>query len=136
MITLADIELINTKVNQYPYKRDPERYFMPDFWERIDDEGGDCEDGALEKRHRLLLIGVPKKDLRIITAFVEPAAAPLKRDRYHAILGVEWQGVTKIADIRYPYLMDLDQLPYELHKIQIPCTPHFEWAKGADRSFA
>lgn len=136
-ITLADVQLINSKINLLPYKADAARYFTPEWWCEIDEGGGDCDDYAVAKLRKLLAAGMSISALRFATAFVEPSFAPEKKDRYHAVL---------LADLDQTYVLDnrqtllrtperAEKAGYEFHKIQIAGAQDWEWAKGADRSF-
>lgn len=129
------LQLVNTKVNLLPYKSDAERYFTPEWWTEITDEGGDCEDYAIAKYRRLLADGVPAESMRFATCFVEPRAAQYKKDRYHAVLFVDHNEQTYVLDNRYSHPMEFQMLPYEFHKLQVAGTPQWEWANNADRSF-
>jgi len=133
-VSCDDLRLVQTKVNMLPYKADAVRFGTPEFWAAITAEGGDCEDFAIEKYHRLLLAGMLHSALRFATCFVEPSAAPEKRDRYHCVLLVDHGGQTWVLDNRYPLPMEHGLLPYEWHKIQIAGTQRWEWAENADRS--
>lgn len=136
-LTATDLRIVNAKVNLLPYKADAETFGTPEFWERVcDAEAGDCEDYALEKYHRLLLIGAKPEQMRFATCFVEPAAAAEKKDRYHCVLLFDLDGTTYVLDNRYPHPMEHNFLPYEWHKLQIAGTQQWEWAQDADRGIA
>lgn len=60
-----DLVDVNHEVNRLPYVSDAERYGKVDYWARIDEEGGDCEDFALGKLNRLLEKGWPIARLRL-----------------------------------------------------------------------
>lgn len=133
-LTVTDLRLVQTKVNMFPYLSDATRWALPDFWEEINESGGDCEDYAVAKMQRLKAMGLPASAMRFATAFVEPSAAGDKRDRYHGVLLVDLNDQTYVLDNRYPLPMEYDLLPYEWHKFQVPGTQNWEWAKDADRS--
>lgn len=82
---IADLQRVNSEVNALPYVSDPLRYDSPDFWARIGPEGGDCEDYALGKLHRLLKLGWPIYKLRLACCHVETG-------EYHAVLAVDLLG--------------------------------------------
>lgn len=131
MISLHDLTLVNSKVNLFPYKTE-----VADDWTPIDAEGGDCDSYATAKLQRLVQLGWPATALRLACCFVEPAAAPEKRNRYHAVLLADWDGMTYVLDNRHPYPMEVDMLPYEWHKLWNHELNAWEYAQGADRSFA
>ena len=141
VISLNDLRLVNTKVNLLPYKSDFENFGTPEFWARIAELGsGDCDDFALEKYHRLVLLGVPLSQLRLATCFVEPFRGEdgnwvEKKDRGHLVLLVDLNNTTYVLDNRHPHPMEVELLYYEFHKLQIAGTQQWEWAVGADRSF-
>lgn len=129
--SVNDLRIVNTKVNLLPYKAE-----LADDWTPITDEGGDCDSYATAKLQRLLQYGWPPRSLRLATCFVEPGAAPEKRNRYHAVLLVDHQGTTFVLDNRHPHPMEWDLLPYEWHKFWSHDLNAWEYAPGADRSFA
>ena len=133
--TVADLRIVNTKVNLLPYKSDAERFGTPEFWAMIDEQGGDCDDYVIAKYHRLFAMGFSPKIMRFATCFVEPSAALEKKDCYHCVLLVDLNNLTYVLDNRYPHPMEWELLPYEFHKLQVAGTPAWEWAAGADRSF-
>jgi len=134
-LTLTDLKIVNSKVNMLPYKSDPERFGMLEWWADIDESGGDCDDYAIAKYHRLRSMGMPAGQMRFATCFVERSAAAEKKDRYHCVLLVDMNGQTYVLDNRHSLPLEYDMLPYEFHKLQIAGTREFEWAQGADRSF-
>ena len=126
MISRDDIRLINYKVNLLPYKADPLRYFTPEFWTAIDAEGGDCEDFGIEKYRRLYLRGFPHESLRLATCWIKPG---MIADDYHAACIVRFNGVDLCLCNRYSFPMEIDLLPYEFHKIQVPEKREWEYEK-------
>ncbi|MFH2203027.1 MAG: transglutaminase-like cysteine peptidase [Elusimicrobiota bacterium] len=63
-----------------------------EFWDYLDPGYGDCEDFALEKRRRLVKLGLPRGALRMTTAFHKELLYP------HAILLVETSQGTLVLD--------------------------------------
>lgn len=136
-LTYIDLRLVNSKVNLLPYTTDPAKYGLVEFWEAAEADG-DCEDMALAKLQRLKHMGLPIAQMRIITCFARPyATREEKAKRGHAALAVELVpgGKTYILDIGNDLPIDADLYPHELHKIQIPGTREFDYAKDADRTF-
>lgn len=127
--SLNDLKIVNTKVNLLPYKSEVEEDWTPAV------DGGDCDSYATAKMQRLVQCGWPVASMRLATCFVEPSAAAEKRDRYHCVLLVDFDGQTYVLDNRHPHPMEYDLLPYDWHKFQVPGTQEWEWAKDADRSF-
>lgn len=134
-LTIADLRLINAKVNRLPYTSDPAKYGLPDFWEAAED-GGDCEDFALAKIQRLKLMGLPISQMRIVTCFAQPyQTREEKAKRGHAVLAVDLGGETLMLDNGDEIPIPAELFRHELHKIQVAGTRRFDWAKDADRSF-
>lgn len=128
--TFNDLKIVNTKVNLLPYKSE-----IGDDWTPATTEG-DCDSYATAKQWRLVHVyGWPERATRLATCFVEPSAAAEKRDRYHCVLLVDFDGQTYVLDNRYPHPMEYDLLPYEWHKFWSYDLNAWEWAKEADRSF-
>lgn len=121
--SLNDLKLINTKINMCPYKSDPERYGMPEFWEEIDARGGDCDDYAVAKMQELKRRGVPIQWLRLATCWVDA-----QHTMYHCVLLVDLGGQTWVLDNRYPLPMEFQMLPYKWDKLQIAGTRNWEVA--------
>lgn len=139
--TVADLRIVNTKVNLLPYKSDAERFGTPEFWATIDEQGGDCDDYVIAKYRRLFAMGFSPKTMRFATCFVEPFRGEdgnwvPKSKRYHLVLLVDVDNTTYVLDNRHPLPMEDEILPYEFHKIQVAGTQQWEWANGADRSYA
>lgn len=126
-----DLKIVNTKGNMFPYKTEVVENWTPEGDEK------DCDSYATWKLYRLTHgYGWPERSLRLATCFVEPSAAPEKRNRFHAVLLADFEGVTYVLDNRYPLPMEYDLLPYEWHKFWNHDLNAWEWAKDADRSFA
>jgi predicted transglutaminase-like cysteine proteinase len=120
--SLNDLRIVNTKVNMLPYKADPDRYGLPDFWETIE-EDGDCEDFALAKLQRLKQYGWPITSLRLATCWCFP-----NHQGYHCVLLADFEGQTYVLDNRYPLPMEWDLMPYEWDKLQV--AGKLEWEKA------
>jgi len=128
--SLNDLKVVNTKVNLLPYVSE-----VGDDWSPITDAGGDCDSFAMAKLQRLVQYGWPERSLRLACCFVEPSAG-VKCDRYHCVLLVDFEGQTYVLDNRYPYPMEYDMVPYEWHRIWSHDLNAWEWAQGADKTFA
>jgi predicted transglutaminase-like cysteine proteinase len=123
-LTVTDLKIVQTKVNMLPYKADAERYGCPEFWEAIDESGGDCDDFAIAKLQRLKAMGMPISQMRLATCWALP-----HQQGYHCVLLVDLDGTTWVLDNRYPLPMEYDLLPYEWDKLQIAGT--MNWEKAA-----
>jgi predicted transglutaminase-like cysteine proteinase len=126
MLTRASIELINYKVNLLPYRVDAALYFTAEFWTAITEAGGDCEDYGIEKYLRCVRSGFPVTSLRLATCWIKPGQLP---DDYHAVTIIRFNGADLCMDNRYPYVMELDLLPYEFHKLQVAGSQKWEYEK-------
>jgi predicted transglutaminase-like cysteine proteinase len=105
---------INSEVNALPYIKDPIRYGLQEWWDRIDNKGGDCEDFALGKLNRLLKEGFKIEQLRMATCWVETG-------EYHAVLAVDLDNTQYVLDNRQPNvctLEELDRIGYKPDRIQ------------------
>ena len=130
---LDDLTTCNIKINQFPYKSE-----VSEDWSPIDiTEEGDCDSYATAKQWRLVHgYGWPVEALRLACCFVEPSAAPEKRNLYHCVLLADFGDQTYVLDNRHPYPMEYQLLNYEWHKYWNHEMNAWEWAKGADKSFA
>lgn len=99
----SQLETVNLAVNQFQYRTDLQRYNQPEFWARIDAQGGDCDDYALEKRHRLLTLGWPRSSLRLALCRCETGEG-------HAVLTVDCDRGTFILDNRFGEVKTYRQL--------------------------
>ena len=63
-----ELTRVNAAVNALPEISDEDNYGVSDIWSYPDASGGDCEDMAMEKRHRLIAKGWPSDALLIATA--------------------------------------------------------------------
>lgn len=115
----SDLEIVNSKVNLFQYKTDADKYGKADFWEEITSSGGDCEDAAIAKLHRLLALGWPINSMRLACCYCE-------NGEYHAVLLVNFDGQTWVLDNRHPYPMEFQMLPYMWDRIQIAGTREWE----------
>lgn len=97
----AIAEEVQVEVNALPYVADAERYKTADFWEEIDEKGGDCEDFALGKLRRLLTRGFPIERLRLAVCIVEPIGRTPDSQRGHAVLVVDAQDDHYALDNRF-----------------------------------
>jgi len=99
-----DLQQVNAEVNALPYIADAARYHQPDFWARVSTEGGDCEDFALGKLHRLHALGWSIATLRLACVYVETG-------EYHAVLFVQSGEFGEfVLDNRYPNVCSLEEL--------------------------
>lgn len=114
--TVADLNLVNAKVNLLPYVAE-----VGDDWTPIADAGGDCDSYATAKYERLVHMGWPRQWLRLATCWVETG-------EYHAVLLVDLNGQTWCLDNRYPHPMEFQLLPYRWHKLQVAGTNQWEMA--------
>jgi predicted transglutaminase-like cysteine proteinase len=112
------IAKVNAAVNQFPYSPDWVNFSLPDLWRRISEmKRGDCDDYACEKRFRLMEAGIPWRDLRFATCFVETG------ERHLILLVKGEKGGDWILDNRQPGIFGLDEfhgLGYRGESIQRP----------------
>lgn len=101
----ATLRSVNRSVNGHSYKTDMQRYGREEFWAEID-QGGDCEDYALEKRRRLLAAGVPLDALKIAICRTETGEG-------HAVLMIDTNKGAYVLDNRRQNPTPWEQLPYQ-----------------------
>lgn len=101
---LPQLEACNEQLNAMPYVSDATRYNHVDWWERVTDGGGDCEDYALAKLNWLVARGWPVEYLRLACCYVETG-------EYHAVLAVDLPDQEQLVlDNRFPQPMPLGDL--------------------------
>lgn len=83
---------------------------------------GDCEDFALEKRERLVDLGVPRASLTIAFAFHEVAFFP------HAVLLAETTAGTWVLDNLHDAVLCWNALPYRYTRRE---RPDGDWTRFA-----
>lgn len=91
----AQLELVNSYWNQYPYREDSAVYNMPDYWaipEQFARNSGDCEDYAIAKYYTLRDLGYSEDNMRVVVVY-EPI-----RGFAHAILAVYFENDIMILD--------------------------------------
>jgi predicted transglutaminase-like cysteine proteinase len=123
----AVIQRVNTEVNRAIVRRsDRATYGVEDRWATPLSSGrryGDCEDYALEKRHRLIAAGVPAEALNI-------ALATTRWGEAHAVLLVAAGGGEYVLDNLDAWILPWDQAPYRWRTRQVGGDP-FAWAYAA-----
>jgi predicted transglutaminase-like cysteine proteinase len=104
MINLKALQEVNASVNVNTEYQMPEGDY---HWENSDEQGfkGMCADQSIAKWERLLKLGVDKPDMRFAIVGVDEPGD-------HMILCVHCEDKWWALDIRYPDLMDPEQLPY------------------------
>lgn len=98
---------VSQQVNEdIEFMLDPQQYNREEFWTYPTSGRGDCEDNALEKRRRLVQLGLPSAALRMGTAF--------HRQQYyaHALLLVETTAGTFVLDQDNEEVLLWNQAPY------------------------
>ena len=90
-----------------------------DVWERAGEKGGDCEDMALEKLHRLMTEGFPIERLRLATCRV--GWEDQQYQMPHAVLVISAPDDHYVLDNRFPRVVPVYALivgGYSLEAIQ------------------
>lgn len=139
--TLVDV---NSEGNNFPYRNELAEDWTPWGDEKDCDSFMSWKHWQLVHKHRW-----PERSLRACCCFVEPFRMQdtpdgpwrdaTKYERYHAILLVDFDGVTYALDNRFkmPTLTsDLQSMGYEWHKIWSHELNAWEWAKNADKGVA
>jgi predicted transglutaminase-like cysteine proteinase len=112
---------VQAEVNKMPYKTDDVRYGRTEFWERTDEQGGDCEDYALEKLRRLVEAGFPIERVRLATVLVAPLGAFTRANRNHVVVVIDAPDDQYILDNRITNVVSVPVLignMYTLLQIQ------------------
>ncbi|PSJ64255.1 transglutaminase-like cysteine peptidase [Pseudaminobacter soli (ex Li et al. 2025)] len=105
----AAIVDVNNAVNiEVTPRTDLENYGQEEYWAYPDNGAGDCEDYALEKRRRLMALGVPAGNL-LMTVVRQPngeghAVLTVRTSRGEFILDNLEARVTPWAETKYTYL--------------------------------
>jgi predicted transglutaminase-like cysteine proteinase len=108
------LDKINRAVNwEIAYERDIDQYGVSERWAIPENDKGDCEDYALEKRRRLLAAGWPESDLRMATCLTEKGGG-------HGVLIAVLDGTWWVMDNRYDTLFSWGQMQ------------HYQWQKMQD----
>ena len=114
---------INDEVNRRTYESDPDQYNKRDFWTRIEDGTGDCEDYALEKRAQLRpLFDREKDDFRLAYVKTETGGG-------HCVLTIDTDKGTMVCDNRVNGIKVWDDFPYEYEWISREVPGEFMWEK-------
>ncbi|MGD8846658.1 MAG: transglutaminase-like cysteine peptidase [Desulfobacteraceae bacterium] len=106
---------INTKVNhEIELYMDESQYQKEEFWAYPSLGLGDCEDIALEKRFRLVNMGIPRGALRIAIGYHK------KKLHSHAVLTVETRQGTLVLDSTNDQILIWHQTPYNFEMRERP----------------
>lgn len=109
---------VNVEVELVP---DPDRGVEED-WDFPQNCEGDCEDFALEKRHRLVEAGLPSASLTMAIVHNKIQFFP------HAVLLVETDTGTWVLDNLYDEVMCWDAVPYRYERRE---QPDGQWSRFA-----
>lgn len=119
----ANLNVINDEVNRRHYTRDPDQYGKPDFWTRIKDGTGDCEDYAIEKRIQMQDLFKDDKDaFRLAYVKTETGGG-------HCVLTIDTNNGTYVCDNRVNGIKVWDDFPYEYEWISREVPGEFMWEK-------
>lgn len=103
------LDTINLDINQVKYVSDMDNYNLKDYPaspKEFYSRGGDCEDYAIAKYHKLIELGIPDKDILYILT-------QDKRSKgWHVLLVVKYEGVHVILDNRSNFIERLEYLSY------------------------
>lgn len=135
MITVADLQRINTEVNAIPYQELPGPKEPFDWWTDIPVEGNSfvCRDFVLMKSDKLRDAGLPPTDMFVILCWTEIVTPVTNPDDptsgriYHATLGVDLDGETWVLDSRFDQIYRMSEPPvdYRYDRRQVPGTVEF-----------
>lgn len=115
--SLKTITEVNSYVNSFPYRSDPDQYgqeYTASATEFLTNGGGDCEDYVLAKAAILIRNKIaPLRDLRILIVHVPGSPSN------HAVLAVKRNGRFLLLDNRYPFVIDPKEIPLEYELVDI-----------------
>lgn len=101
------VRRVNGAVNQSIYfALDSEQYNTEEYWSYPRSGWGDCEDQALEKRRRLVKLGIPRSALRLAIAFHQ------RKLHSHCLLTIETNEGTLVLDSLSDDILLWHQAPY------------------------
>lgn len=114
---MRQLDRVNREANsRITYAYDEHQYGRGDYWAFPDNNIGDCEDYALDKRRTLLALGWPPSALLIATARTETGEG-------HAVLVARTTDGDFILDNRYDTVRHWQALPYRWVALQNPASP-------------
>lgn len=119
---------VNARIRQRP---DIDNYGVEDYWEtplEIGKDSGDCEDFVLEKRRKLIDMGLPMNALSI--ALVET-----EHGDPHAVLLVETDQGDYVLDNLSPRILPWKDVPYTWLERQSSWDPDI-WVWGSQKPLA
>ena len=106
---------VNARVNdEVEFVSDMDNLGVEEDWSFPRDCRGDCEDFALEKRERLVDLGLPRASLTIAIAFHEVQFFP------HAVLLAETTTGTWVLDNLHDDVLCWDAVPYKYTRREQP----------------
>ena len=108
-------EDVQAEVNKLPYRADLERHGHAEFWDRIDSEGGDCEDFALEKLRLLVEAGFPIERVRLGTVIIPRFTS--RGNRNHVVVVVDGYTDKFILDNRFPRVVPIAALIGQMYTL-------------------
>ncbi|MDG4649889.1 transglutaminase-like cysteine peptidase [Roseibacterium sp. SDUM158017] len=111
----GQLEAVNRTVNaEVEFVSDMDSLGLEEHWDFPVECRGDCEDLVLEKRERLVGLGLPRAALTIAFAFHEVDFFP------HAVLLAETSAGTLVLDNLYDEVVCWDALPYRFTRREAP----------------
>lgn len=118
----TELARVNTEVNHsITPKRDTE-WLAGHGWQ-ISPKSGDCNDYAVTKRHELLELGWPERDLLL-------SEVVTSRGEHHLVLVARTSDGDFVADNLTPGIRSWSKAPYQWVRIQSPGNPTF-WSTVA-----
>jgi len=117
-----ELERVNAAVNRAIISHPNRAGLAAEKW-LIAPKAGECHDYAVTKRHELLALGWPERDLllsEVVTSWGE----------HHLVLVVRTKDGDFIADSLTSEILDWSRAPYQWVRIQTPENPTF-WSKVA-----
>lgn len=106
---------VNAGVNEeIEFVSDMDNLGLEERWDFPSECRGDCEDFVLEKRERLVGLGLPRASLTIAFAFHKSRFFP------HAVLLAETTAGTFVLDNLYDDVLCWDTLPYRFTRRERP----------------
>ncbi len=118
----ADLVRVNAAVNRAIVPQPNTQGLAAEKW-LISPKSGECHDYAVTKRHQLLALGWPQRDLllaEVVTTWGE----------HHLVLVIRTSDGDLVADSLNPNIRIWSEVPYQWVRVQSPGNPTF-WSKVA-----
>lgn len=119
--TLDEVKKVNREVNRARPITDALQHGVDEYWSTLSKKGGDCEDYALTKKQKLVMLGVDPKTLLMATVLD-------KNKQVHAVLVWRTANGDFVLDNLTNQVLLWNNTGYTFISIQNPNRPE-QWAR-------